>query len=45
MSQIGYLIWFAVTAILVVALLAFGMLQATRSYTKPRSEGPVDVDH
>lgn len=34
MSQLGYLIWFGVTAVLVVLLLALGMLQATRSYKK-----------
>lgn len=29
MSQVGYLIWFVVTAVCVVALLVIGMLFAT----------------
>lgn len=35
MSQTGYFIWFVVTTVCVVALLAGGMVLAVRSTNKP----------
>ena len=37
MSPTGYLVWFVVTAIAVTALLAVGMVFATRAYQRQQA--------